>query len=322
MNFIIIGSGSDYNQIMWSDIQKLENCKFLLNPSAINNKFLYYFYHLHFSFNIKRKLNLPFKRFWRKYYSLEQIKIDPNEEYCIVFNDVALGRYDENYLNKFTKLNNVHLVLMLVNTMERMKPIIGSHLKYFDSIYTFDQNDSKKFQFIYYPTMYSKINYELSDNKKSDAFFVGVAKKRLPLLKSIFRKLNESGVNCRFYISKVRKSQTANDGIIYNNWLSYEDVLQYVIGSNCIIEVLDQNQVGGTLRMFEAICYNKKILTNNQLIKESKYYNPNFMQIFESVDDINPNFITSDIKVDYKYDNTFSPINFIKELESKFKTHQ
>ena len=75
---------------------------------------------------------------------------------------------------------------------------------------------------------------------------------------------------------------------------------------------MNGNQAGNTLRLKEAVCYNKCLITNNPFVKDSPYYHPDFMQIFKKVDDIDLSRFAKE--VDYKYNGEFSPCKLMERI--------
>ena len=63
--------------------------------------------------------------------------------------------------------------------------------------------------------------------------------------------------------------------------------------------------------------YNKKLLTNNKNVKKFKFYNPEYMKVFEKIEDIDWKWLHEIINVNYHYDGSFSPLRFIKEIEDR-----
>ena len=57
-----------------------------------------------------------------------------------------------------------------------------------------------------------------------------------------------------------------------NEYISYEEYLEYVKKSRCIIDIYQVGQSGLTRRPLEALFYNKKLLTNNPWIVEFDFY--------------------------------------------------
>jgi hypothetical protein len=84
--------------------------------------------------------------------------------------------------------------------------------------------------------------------------------------------------------------------------------------TNCILEVVQNNQAAVTLRTLEAIYYGKKLLTNNKNIKKYSFYNPKYIQVFSDVNEIDFDFVKKKIDVRYEYHNECSPINLLKYI--------
>lgn len=104
-----------------------------------------------------------------------------------------------------------------------------------------------------------------------------------------------------------------NDVIRYysGGWIPYEKVLADVLNSDVILEVVQEGQRGPSLRYYEAVCYNKRLLTNNPDIKSFPYYDSRYMKIFKDADDIDLNWIKKKQKIDYRYRGDFSPLNML-----------
>lgn len=312
--YILVAPGSDYGRVMWNDIALLENGIVLDGALKSTSKILSFLHHIHFSFVINRRVQLPFQGIWKRWYSVEDISFDKDKKYCIIYTDVSAARTDIRYLKKLSERKNIALVLVLVNTMARRDVLLKKRLTYFSKVFSFDKQDSDKYGFIYHATNYSRLSLDNIGIIKSDAFYVGVSKGRADMLASIYMKLKKEGAKADFYIAGIKKNEKKQQEICYNKWLSYQSVLQHIQESNCIVEVMDGSQKGVTLRTMEAICYNKKLLTNNQLMKQSKYYKTGNIQVFLNPDDINVEFVKNRNLVDYGYDGEFSPVHLLERI--------
>ena len=71
-----------------------------------------------------------------------------------------------------------------------------------------------------------------------------------------------------------------------------------------------------SLRYFEAIVYNKKLLTNNPEVVELPYYDERYMRVFESIEDIDVDWVKAIEKIDYKYKGEFSPLGIIEYIKN------
>lgn len=101
--------------------------------------------------------------------------------------------------------------------------------------------------------------------------------------------------------------------------LSYEETLQEVQYANCILEIVQEGQYGISWRTVEAFTYNKKLLTNNEGIKNNPFYNSEYIHVFNKVDDIDFDWVKEIIPVDYHYHNEYSPIEFIQKMQRDLK---
>lgn len=307
---------SDYGKAMWSDLKKMSNVQML---DDVNMKaFFYPLFHVHFSFKVNKYIDLPFKSIWKDIYPLSHIEFSSKESYTIIFTDVSLCNYNYEYLSKMKKRHNLRFVLMIVNSMNRMKHAIKKELMVMDDIYTFDKKEAIKYHFKYYPAIYSRQDIKeitTTNLEREKAFFVGVSKGRLKKLVEIYDKLTDIGIECEFYISGVKNEEKiSRKNIVYNQWIQYNQVLKKISESKYLIEVMDQNNSGITLRTLEAISYNKKLLTNNKKINNFEFYDPKYIQIFSDIDKIDIDFFKKE-KVEYNYHNEYSPINFVAFID-------
>lgn len=88
--------------------------------------------------------------------------------------------------------------------------------------------------------------------------------------------------------------------------------MQLVQQHDIIVEIMNGTQAGNTLRLKEAVCYNKCLLTNNPIVKSSPYYHSDYMQIFDNVEDIDLSRFSHD--VDYHYQGEFSPGKLMERI--------
>lgn len=189
----------------------------------------------------------------------------------------------------------------------------------FDLSMTYDQNEANLYNIPYFQEIESKTYVELfNTTKKSDLFFAGYAKDRFPMLKDIYVNATQRGLKCDFYLVGVDECDRVQlDGIIYaEKGLSYREMLNRTVTSKCILEINQGGAVGYTSRFLEAVIYNVKLLTNNYTIKNNKYYKEEYIQCFDSIDNIDYGFITKDVGIiDFNYQDDFSPIHLINQIE-------
>ncbi len=87
-----------------------------------------------------------------------------------------------------------------------------------------------------------------------------------------YNYLNDSGVTTYFGVGRPPKDIVKEKGIHYFPYvMPYEKYLQFVINTNCIVEILQDGTTGYTLRTWEALAFNKKLLTNNPEIINAEF---------------------------------------------------
>ena len=211
MKYIMIPPHSDYGKAMWSDLKKQENVVMLDDVNM--NKAIYPIFHLHFSFRLNKYINLPFKFLWNNIYPLTHFEFNKNEKYTIIFTDVSLCNYNQAYLIKMKQKFKLRYILMIVNSMNRMRHAIKEEIPLMDEIFTFDKREAIQYNYQYYPAIYSKqkIGGIEKETAPKTAFFVGVSKGRLIKLVEIYDKLTQNGIKCIFYICGVKNNEKINN---------------------------------------------------------------------------------------------------------------
>lgn len=316
--FYFISPASYTSEQMLRDLEKLnkENFVFIKEPINIKNKIIRKLFTAYF--NLNAKVNLPFKCIWHKFYSLSKIDFDGDDNYIILGNGV-FNYYDYKWLNKLKEKYNLRFIVYYIDPLSGlMSTYMKENIEKLDKeqVYTFDYNDSKTMNCIHSMNFYSKKEISVNSQEQYDVYFVGMNKKnRVEQIHKIWDKLQDKNISCDFNIVGVDDQIQTRHGINYNKPKVYDEVLEDIQNSKCILEVLQPGQTGVTLRYYEAIAYNKKLITNNALIKELPFYDEKYMQVFDNIENIDVDWINNNIEVDYKYNNEFSPINFLKEIE-------
>ena len=94
-----------------------------------------------------------------------------------------------------------------------------------------------------------------------DAVFIGKNKKRVKLLEEIKKHIGNND-KVKFLI-KPDSNELIDDSMILHENISYEDVVNLIKHSKCIVDIVKSGQEGLTLRVMESIFYKKKLITNN-----------------------------------------------------------
>ncbi len=320
--------------IFTSYLTESENCFFDFYPEADNQELISYipsFKHvssllgrISASMRYNKMLPLIVKK---QYYNLDSICFDNDHLYHILMHTTTLARIDINYLIALSaKHANVRFYVILNDSLNAS----SVHLKYVRSklfnriwtdVFTYDKSDAEEYGFTWIGyNIYSSWNYVEPDAISSDCYYAGYNKgNREMLLLALYDNFVGAGLNARFDI--VSDSVNNNSKLVYlNSSLPYQSIVARVKSTNCIIEVLQENQMQQSLRWFEAIAYNKKLLTNNKNIFALPYYDGRYMRYFERVEDIDMDWVSKKESIDYGYHNEFSPIEILDVITKKNMT--
>lgn len=282
------------------------------------NKLLRFLKKIHFSRKINKIIDLPLKHLWG--YTLDDIERRDDTQYYVIA--VNFCQVDIKYLQKKREELPIKYVLFSQDAWDdRRYSSINRYYDeklHFDMIFTIDNADANKYGFIYSDHHYSMLLDSEPVKIKYDLYYIGVNKGRYQKLLDIFSVLKSGGISMYYRIADVpRAERKYQEDIIYASYkdrISYPEVVNGVKAANCILEVLIDIQSGATLRYYEAVCYNKKLLTNNKNVVNLPFYNPEYIHVFEKPEDIDWNWVKERIPVDYHYDGRFSPTHLIDRI--------
>ena len=319
MKYLIVDDEHILYKRMFADCFKNSKYDITEIPRMIIPKILKPLYQIHFNEKINRHLWLPFKSLWKRFYGIQNYHFDKNEKYCIVFLNGSLRLYfSKKYMLKFKKNHpNVKLVMILYDSFSNKSAKRSiDMIPVFDYVFSFDPGDCERHGFEYIYSTFSKpdlVSYDVQ--KKSTAFFIGFGMGRLSLLQNTFAKITKELNGCRFYITGVKiEDQKPIKDVVYNKTMFYDDEMQMIFNTDCVIEVVREGQTGVTLRTCEAVVFNKKLLTNNSSIRSMPFYDSRYMRVFDEIKESDIEFIKNKIPVKYDDCSYFSPLKIFDRL--------
>ncbi|MCI8950922.1 MAG: hypothetical protein HFG49_12945 [Lachnospiraceae bacterium] len=272
---------------------------------------------------INRRVSVPFKRFFA---NLEQFNYLDENRYHILMPTTSIGKMSVSYLKKFKKKHsNVRLYAIVTDSIHAQSPhmdLVRDKLfsDVWDSVLTYDKYDAKEYHFNWFGyTYYSSFQDIEPAEIDSDIYYVGYNKgNREGLVNEIYQALIHGGVNCRFDVVSDSPNVNANSSLTYmREKFPYPEVVGKVKSSNCILEILQENQQAQSLRYFEAVVYNKKLLTTNPHIAELPFYNGKYMKCFSSMEEIDMAWIQQKEDIEYGYTGDFSPLHLVEYIEKQ-----
>lgn len=215
-------------------------------------------------------------------------------------------------------------------------PIIYDYIPKFDRFFVFDVEDLSGNSTLPITNFYFN-HFRIEDKSitKNHAFFIGsYFEPRNQILKDISQRLLDMGIQTDISIfseheHEIEKIQ--NLGFCHlDTTISYEDNLRRTISSEILIDVHINEHKGLSFRIFEALGYDKKIITTNSIVKLYDFYDENNIFVWEDDNMGNLecflstpyNNIAKEIKEKYAFENwihyvldkeEYHPINLPKE---------
>lgn len=157
--------------------------------------------------------------------------------------------------------------------------------------------------------------------KTIDLFFVGTNKGRFPFLQKFEDKLKESGIKTLFFLVSVKHKFDQK----YSAAIPYDEVINYVSRSKGIVDITKEGQVGLTLRAYEALFYNKVLVSNNTFLKNYDFFDQQKIYILKNNGEDAPNiarFLKGD-PVSYSPEiiERYSFLTWIERIDKKIEFH-
>lgn len=156
-------------------------------------------------------------------------------------------------------------------------------------IWSFEKSDCEKYNFKFSNSFYPITKKVEKNLIKRDFFFVGYDKGRLNLLNELQSKICDENLQSKIIVRKQNKfspimvfnHKQKNGIIITYKATSYSKIIKYVKQSSCIIDFSTNNQSGLTMRVYEAIVFQKKLITNNLNITEMPFYKKENILVYD-----------------------------------------
>lgn len=313
-NYVILGSDWDLYKFSYSDLYQFNNVQYIPGPYPPINSLKGLLYRIHFNPTIN-----PFKTAWNDSYFKHRFPVSKPFCFIVFMNWIKQDVGITTYLRE--KFPNAKLVCILQDLASTHPFYCNNLKKQFDLVLSFDPGDCATYGFIYHPLVYSSYHGKIKKMPYSDVYMLAKAKNRLNDIFKIYTILKDNNLKPNLLLAGVDiQDQKYKDEITYlNKSIPYEENLQYIFHTHCILEVMQKNGIGFTQRACEAVCLGKKLLTNNPHIKNEPFFNLEYISTFTSPNDIDSDFlkkIKDPIDINYHYKEKMSPIELLNFIEN------
>jgi hypothetical protein len=316
---LVLLNGSLFVDLLM-DLEKSKNVyTYIMNKNS-GNKMIDFIRRVYTSPRAAQYIHLPFKGMW-----YQSIQDQIGDRTYIIFTTETIIRLDLCFLRD---IKNRHplckLILLVMDSMHAH----SMHMKYartkitefqWDLVLSFDKEDCKEYGFSYLGgKFYSRRTDIARSCHISDLYYIGYdVGGRTDTLIHMYDFMKKNGVICHFNV--VGKSHLKSKGIVFaKKIIPYHNIISDLQGTNCILEILQEGQTAQTVRYYEAVCYNKKLLTNNPNLESLPFYDPRYMKYFKDFNDVNTQWVKRREHIDYSYEDEFSPLHLKDILRSHF----
>jgi len=168
--------------------------------------------------------------------------------------------------------------------------------KYGFTFYNYDKTSCNRYGLKHNTIMYDE-KLKLKDTeKKFDILFLGFLKDRKEKMLAIYNAIIEAGLNPKFVIVGKKDKQPFE---YKKTYVSYHKYLNMLGQTKAILDITQDGQDGFSLRIMEAIFFDKKLITTNKAIVKAEFYVPNNI-LFIDINNINPSKIKLFFKLKFK----------------------
>lgn len=245
-------------------------------------------------------------------YSKEVLNYDKSE--IIVYDATITKKYLLWLMEKFPNSNIHFFYCNKIGYANHLKP---DEIPKGISIWTYDEYDANKFGINYSPSSTLLKKQPHYENPSYDVFFIGKDKGRGEYLLDLQNKLNKMGIRTKFIITADGRLSRRKK--YYSKYITYEQVLEYDKSSKAIVNIIMPTQVALTVRDFEAISLDIKLITNNIEIIKYDFYHPENIFILgrDNLNDL-PKFLdTPVIPISEEILNRYNSITRYEELVNR-----
>lgn len=238
------------------------------------------------------KRNLKYEK--RQEFVISELQNLGYQDQILVLNPDAFHADTLAFMRKSTK----RMITFLYDNLQRFP--VEEKLHFFDKIYSFDDDDIAKHDFERL-TNYNYLPFfpQEKQHPKTDIFYItSFDKKRMKQLFQLEKIFKKIGLNYKIFANGKRawkyqlKQFFVKTNLIFSKKLiPHEQLPRYYKDTKVILDLMRENQHGLSFRVFEAMALEKKIITDNEKIKQYDFYNPqNIFVINQKNDNLDKKF--------------------------------
>lgn len=259
---------------------------------------------------------------YKKKAQIEGIKKYGRVDYILFISGVS---YSKDFLKLLKEVNpKAKMILFLWDKLE-YSAFKGKE-ECFDYIFSYDRIDSLENNFIFRPTFYiDKCSEKIPSDKKYNFYYIGVLRdeKRYHYIKWLKNYLESKNLKIFFKLllweeHKKYLPEKYDKNLVITESIPYNKNIEILKNSKVVLDLKYKKQRGLTLRCYEALATETKIITDNEDIVKYDFYNENNIKVIKNIEDVKniplEFFKTPIQKIDPKIKERYSIRGFLKEI--------
>jgi hypothetical protein len=137
-------------------------------------------------------------------------------------------------------------------------------------------------------------------------------------LEEIAASCEKKGIRAAFYLRTFEQERPQKNIHYLDELIPYEETLDIIKRSKCLLE-LKINEINTcSVRVQEAVIYNKKLLTDNKNVyKMPCCKGDNNISYFDNTEDIDWDFLLDNEPADYHYKDEFSAAKLLENISAR-----
>lgn len=318
-NYVIFATDFELYKYTFQDVKEMDNVQFYKDVKELFNPIEKIVYRILFNEKLNRWINMPFKKKWNKIILKKVCKTHDTRETCFIwfwhFQNIIENGFIE-YSRKI--MPGVKHIFYFTDCKNLQKTDLQLLKDRMDIVGIYDKNVALQNGFVFLPNVYSSSLLTLDAKEEEyDICFIGADKGRKAKIEKIAKKCMENNLNIAFYLVDPSYPDEKRNGIYYRRTpLSYLEILEIEKKSKCLLELKIPPYNACTLRVQEAIVFNKKLITDNKNVYEMPCCEESkAILVFEDIDDLDVGFVKSDNELGFVYQDEFSPKTFLERIE-------
>ena len=223
-----------------------------------------------FVFRVMRRLGSAWTRlFYGKWYA-DLASYDK----IIVLDNVCLldGKLLRNIAKRAPHTPKYLYYWNIIRDEERYKRTRALADRYGFKVYSYDCGDCEKYDMYFNTIMYDKTLSLDEREYKNDCLFLGFIKDRAEGMLSLYTAIERAGFSPRFVTVKNNGSDPKLPFEYRETYVNYYEYLDMLAESRAILDIAQKGQDGYSMRVMEAIFFDKKLITTNRYVLKAPFY--------------------------------------------------